>query len=148
MKRRDFFQTTGCGALGFMLATLGLRLPLGAEDATPTEREKMVMKLLMEKMGKTKAEAETMIDDFQNKLPMVQEMCVCKDCPSWVKDETVTGFCHPLVGKSKVITEEKGCICGSCPIYKKMKMVNGYYCTRGAELELQIEKKEKQAQAG
>lgn len=148
MKRRDFFQATGCGALGFMLAKLGLRLPLGAEDATPMEREKMVMNLLMEKMGKTKAEAEAMIEDFQKKLPMVQEMCVCKNCPSWVNDETITGFCHPLVGKSKVITEEKGCICGSCPICKKMKMVNGYYCTRGAELELQIAKKEKQAQAG
>lgn len=147
MKRRDFFETTGCGMLGLMLAHFGLKIPLGAEEVKCADREKAVMKMLMKHMGKSESEAKAMIADFKKKLPMVQEKCICKDCPSWVKDESVTGFCHPLVGKSKIITEEKGCICGSCPIYTKMKMENGYYCTRGAEMEIRIIKKKKAAQA-
>ena len=105
-------------------------------------RKEWVKKLLMEKMGKTEKEADTMIADFEKKLPMIQKMCICKNCPSYVKKETAVGFCHPLVGKSKIITKEKGCICGSCPVYKKMKLTNGYYCTRDAELVQKMKKKE------
>jgi len=137
MDRRKFFEKSGCGIFGMMLAYFGLKMPLNAEKKEMT-REEYVMKLLVKKMGKTEAEAKKMIEDFKKKLPMVQEMCICKGCPSYVKDETVVGFCHPLVGKSKKITEEKGCICASCPVYKKMKMKFGYYCTRGSEMELKM----------
>jgi hypothetical protein len=138
MKRRDFFEKTGCGVMGLMLAHFGLKLPLSAHEHP--DREKMVMKMLMEKMGKTEGEAKMMIEDFKKKLPEVQQMCVCRGCPSYVKDETVVGFCHPLVGKSKVIKKEKGCICGSCPVYKKMKLTKGYYCTRASEMEQKMMK--------
>lgn len=121
-----------------MLAHFGLKLPLNAGEKM--DREKMVMKMLMEKMGKTEAEAKAMIADFKKKLPKVQKMCICKGCPSYVKEESTVGFCHPLVGKSQVIKKEKGCICGKCPVYTKMKLTKGYYCTRGAEIEQTIEK--------
>ena len=42
----------------------------------------MVKKMLVEKMGKTEEEAEKMIADFEEKLPMVKDMCICKTCPS------------------------------------------------------------------
>lgn len=148
MDRRKFFKKSGCGLFGMMLAYFGLKMPMGAQEVKKEmTREEYVMKLLVNKMGKTKEEAKKMIEDFKKKLPMVQKMCVCKGCQSYVKDETVVGFCHPLVGKSKKITQEKGCICGSCPVYKQMKMKFGYYCTRGTEMELKMKemmkKKEK-----
>lgn len=138
MKRRDFFEKAGCSTLGLMLAYFGLKMPLNAGEKM--SREEMVMKMLMEKMGKTKEEAQKMIEDFKKKLSMIQKMCICKGCPSYVKDETTVGFCHPLVGKSQVIKKEKGCICGSCPVYKKMELTKGYYCTRGSEMEQKMVK--------
>ena len=138
MERRDFFEKTGCSVLGLMLAHFGLKMPLNAGEEM--NREKMVMKMLMEKMGKTKEEAQKMIEDFKKKLPMIQKMCICKGCPSYVKDESVVGFCHPLLGKIKVIKKKKGCICGKCPVYKKMELTKGYYCTRGSEMEQKMMK--------
>jgi hypothetical protein len=58
-----------------------------------------------------------------------------------VAEETELGFCHPLVGKSKIITEEKGCDCPKCPVYSKMGLKNGYYCTRKSEMEQEMAKK-------
>ena len=63
----------------------------------------------------------------------------------WLTDDIVyeemeSGFCHPLIGKSKIITEEKGCNCADCPIYVPMELKNGYYCTRGSELEIESAK--------
>ncbi|NIM90629.1 MAG: DUF2769 domain-containing protein [Candidatus Aminicenantes bacterium] len=68
-------------------------------------------------------------------------MCVCKTCPTYVANETAVGFCHPLIGKSKIITAEKGCNCPTCPVYKKMELKNGYYCTRKSEMEQELAKK-------
>jgi len=95
----------------------------------------------MEKMGKTEEEAEAMITEFEKKLPMVKDMCICQKCPTYVADETKVGFCHPLVGQSKIIKEEKGCNCPTCPIYQKMSLKNGYYCTRKSEMEQEMAKK-------
>ena len=142
MDRREFFETSGCGILGLMLAHFGLTAPAIAADEEMT-KEEYVAKLLIEKMGKTEAEAKMMVEEFKKKLPKVQEMCICKKCPSYVEGATGTGFCHPLVGKSKKITKEKGCICGSCPVYMKMKLTKGYYCTRGSEMEMKIREKAK-----
>ncbi|MBN1223537.1 MAG: DUF2769 domain-containing protein [Candidatus Aminicenantes bacterium] len=68
-------------------------------------------------------------------------MCICKTCPTYVKNETEVGFCHAFIGTSSVITEEKGCNCPQCPVYKKMDLKNGYYCTRGCELRQEMGKK-------
>ncbi len=95
----------------------------------------------MEKMGKTEAEAEAMLAEMEKKLLMVKQMCICKNCPTYVADETKVGFCHPLVGKSKIITVEKGCNCPTCPVYQKMELKNGYYCTRKSEMEQELAKK-------
>lgn len=100
----------------------------------------MVKKMLVEKMGKTEEEATQMIVDFEKMLPMVQEKCICKTCPTYVAEETINGFCHPLIGKSKIITEEKGCDCPKCPVYIEKKMKNGYYCTRKSEMEQEMAK--------
>jgi len=164
MKRRDFFEKSGCGVAGALMAFLGLQSCAKKEETAevepaaqayaqaPTEapvqeaameemsRKDMVKKMLV-KMGKTEEEADAMIAEFEEKLPMVKDMCVCKTCPSYVAEETEVGFCHPLVGKSKIITEEKGCNCPTCPVYTKMGLKNGYYCTRKSEMEQEMAKK-------
>ncbi len=148
MKRRDFFEKSGAGICGTILAYFGLTSCAREEEApvreeptaeapeeVMTQREK-IKQLLIDKKGKTEEEAEAMIAELEEKLPMVQTECICQDCPTYVADETKNGFCHALVGKSDVITEEKGCNCQQCPVYQKMGLKNGYYCTRGSELEL------------
>ena len=137
MKRRDFFEKSGCGLAGIIMSHFGLtsctkkeapaaEAPLEAE--APKEemsRKDIVKKMMMEKMGMTEEEAATMIKEAEEKLPMVKNMCICKTCPTYVAEETENGFCHPLVGKSKIITEEKGCDCPKCPVYQNMKLKNG-----------------------
>lgn len=155
MKRREFFGKTGCGALGMMMAHFGLSSCKKKEEAetaaqaqaleqeAPMEemsRKDMVKKMLIEKKGVTEEEADAMIAEFEEMLPMVKEKCICKTCPTYIAEETELGFCHPLVGKSKIITEEKGCNCPQCPIYTEKQMKNGYYCTRNSELEQEMAK--------
>ncbi len=160
MKRRDFFSKSGCGILGTMMAYFGLtscqkkekessdeiaaqaeaQAPTQAEPIEEMSRKDMVKKLLIEKKGVTEEEADAMIAEFEEMLPMVKEKCICKTCPTYVVGETELGFCHPLVGKSTIITEEKGCNCPQCPVYKEKEMKNGYYCTRKSELEQEMTK--------
>ncbi|MDH5742630.1 MAG: DUF2769 domain-containing protein [Candidatus Aminicenantes bacterium] len=158
MKRREFFGKTGCGALGMMMAYFGLSSCKKKEEAETAEaaaqaqapeqeapmeemsRKDMVKKMLIEKKGVTEEEADAMIAEFEEMLPMVKEKCICKTCPTYVAEETEQGFCHPLVGKSKIITEEKGCNCPQCPIYTEKQMKNGYYCTRNSEMEQEMAK--------
>lgn len=159
MKRRDFFEKSGCGLATVLLAHLGLtsckkteepeaapQVPAQEAPVEEMSRRDMVKKMLVEKKGMTEEEAETMIIELEEKLPMVKDMCICKDCPTYVTDETEVGFCHPLVGKSKIITEEKGCNCPTCPVYKDMSLKNGYYCTRKSEMEQEMAKLEKTAE--
>jgi len=158
MKRREFFGKTGCGTLGMMMAYFGLSSCKKKEEAETAEaaaqaqapeqeapmeeisRKDMVKKMLIEKKGMTEEEADAMIAEFEEMLPMVKEKCICKTCPTYVAEETELGFCHPLVGKSKIITEEKGCNCPQCPIYTEKQMKNGYYCTRNSEMEQEMAK--------
>jgi hypothetical protein len=39
------------------------------------------------------------------------------------------------MGKSEVITAEKGCTCGGCPVTDKMGLTKLYFCTKGGEAE-------------
>ena len=149
MKRRDFFGKSGCGLLGVMLAHFGLtsckkeeETAAEAQAETPAQgapmeemsRKDMVKKMLIEKMDKTEEEADAMIAEFEEKLPMVKEMCICKNCPSYVgTGEGGVLFCG--VGKSSKITEERGCSCGLCPVVGHMGLTRLYYCTRGNERE-------------
>jgi len=146
MNRRDFFGKSGCGLLGLMMAYFGLT-SCKKEEAPAKEPAKeemsqkdIIKKLLMEKKGVTAEEADAQIAEFEEKVSMVKTMCICKTCPSYVSDETELGFCHPLIGKSKIITEEKGCVCPNCPVYKQTSLKNGYYCTRKSEMEQQMAK--------
>jgi hypothetical protein len=138
MKRRDFFAKTGCGAAGIMLAHLGLKA--AALTGTPEEQKEKIMKL-MAKMGKSEQEIDETMKKLEEILPMVKEECICKTCPTFVKEEKVIGFCHAFISKSEVIKEERGCDCPRCPVYKKLKLTNGYFCTRMSELEQQAAKK-------
>jgi hypothetical protein len=158
MKRREFVEKSGCGLAAAWLASLGLtsckKEEAGAPSAVPAagepgvaaeafvveDKKAVIKKLLIEKMGKTGEEAAAMIAEFEAKLPMVREMCICKGCPSYVAEESEVGFCHPLIGKSAKIVKEKGCVCGTCPVYAQMGMKNGYYCTRMSELEQEAAK--------
>lgn len=144
MKRRDFIEKTGCGVFAVMLSQMGLKA-FGQEHEHGHdhvgERKKMVKKMLMTKMGKTEAEADAMLKEMEEKLPMVNTMCICKACPTYVKEETEVGFCHPFQGKSHIIKDEKGCNCPQCPVYTKLKLKNGYYCTRKSEMEQEMAKK-------
>ncbi len=158
MKRRDFFGKSGCGALGMMMAYFGLTSCKKGEEAAAEEtqaetqapaqeapaeemsRKDLVKKMLMEKQGKTEEEADAMIAEYEEMLPMIKEKCICRTCPTYVTEETEYAFCHPLVGKSEVITEEKGCNCPQCPVYTENQLKNGYYCTRKSELEQEMAK--------
>ena len=145
MKRRDFFEKSGCGLFGLMLAYFGLTSCKKAEAPAQTAEEEMsqkdtTKKLLMEKKGLSAEEADAQIAEFEEKVSMVKTMCICKTCPTYVSEESELGFCHPLVGKSKIITEEKGCVCPNCPVYKQMNLKNGYYCTRKSEMEQEMAK--------
>ncbi len=144
MKRREFFEKSGCGLLGLMMAEFGFASGQKEGAQAPKEemsRKDMVKKMMVEKMGMTEEKAEAMIKDAEEKLPMVKDMCICKTCPTYVTEEKKVGFCHPLVGKSEIIKEEKGCDCPKCPVYQKMKLKNGYYCTRKSEMEQEMAKK-------
>jgi hypothetical protein len=155
MKRRDFVEKSGCGLLGMALAYFGLSSCKKKEEvpamkaSTPAPaveppvemtRKDTVKKLLVEKMGKSDEEATAMIAELEEKLPMVKGMCICETCPSYVPQEKEEGFCHALVGQSKVITQENGCDCPKCPVHKEMGLKNGYYCTRKSELEQEAAK--------
>jgi hypothetical protein len=94
----------------------------------------------MEKKGLSAEEADAQIAEFEEKLSLVKTMCICRTCPTYISNESELGFCHALVGKSKIITEEKGCVCPNCPVYKQMSLKNGYYCTRKSELEQEAAK--------
>jgi hypothetical protein len=155
MKRREFVGKSGCGLLGAALAYFGLssckkkgaapaaeapsETPAPEAAAAPGQKD-VIRKLLVEKMGKTEDEATAMIVELEQKLPEVRAMCICETCPSYVPEETEEGFCHALVGKSHVITEEEGCNCPKCPVYGSMGLKNGYYCTRKSELEQEAAK--------
>lgn len=159
MKRRDFFSKSSCGVLGTMMAYFGLtscrkkeeaveemaaqaevQAPAQEEPMEEVSRKDMVKQMLIEQKGVTEEEADAMIAEFEEMLPMVKEKCICKTCPTYVAEETESGFCHPLVGKSAIITEEKGCNCPQCPVYKDKEMKNGYYCTRKSEMEQEMAK--------
>jgi len=160
MKRRDFFGKSGRGTVGMMMAYFGLisckkkeeetsaettaqtetQAPIQEASAEEMSRKDMVKKMLIEKQGKTAEEADVMIAEFEEMLPKVKLQCICKTCPTYVAEETEQGFCHPLIGKSKVITEEKGCNCPQCPVYTENKLKNGYYCTRKSEMEQEMAK--------
>jgi hypothetical protein len=159
MKRRDFFGKGGPGLMGMALAYLGLSAckkqdqapapaslpstaaPLSAQgSAEEIGRKDLVKKLLLEKMGKTEQEATAMIVEFEQNLPLAEQMCICKTCPTYTAAETEEAFCHALVGQSKVIAQEKGCDCPKCSVYKTDGLKNGYYCTRKSEIEQEAAK--------
>ena len=140
MERREFFEKSGCGIFALMLSHFGFKAYAKGIGQDESDRLKKLKEALL-KMGKTEEEVETMMKDLEEKLLKVKAMCICKTCPSYVEDETELGFCHPFIGKSKIITDEKGCNCPQCPVYTKMKMKNGYYCTRKSEMEQEYEKK-------
>jgi hypothetical protein len=160
MKRRVFFKKSGCGVLGMMMAYFGLtsckikeeaaaevtdqakaQAPVQEAPAEEMDRKDLVKKMLIEKQGKTEEEADAMIAEFEEMLPKVKLQCICKTCPTYVAEETELGFCHPLIGESKIISEEKGCNCPQCPVYTENNLKNGYYCTRKSEMEQEMAKK-------
>jgi hypothetical protein len=148
MKRRDFIVKSGMllGSAGVACCGLfgcGKKEEQKVEETPPTPEPVMsrldqVKQQMMEKMGLSEAEVTAQMKEFEEKLPMVKEQCICATCPSYVEGETELGFCHALVGKSTVITERRGCICGECPVHKMMGLKHGYFCVQGSELELNL----------
>ena len=60
-----------------------------------------------------------------------EEMCVCRNCPSFKECKEKIAYC--VIGKSKCIKERNGCICGGCPVHAKLNLSSGYYCFSGKE---------------
>jgi hypothetical protein len=140
MERREFFEKSGCGIFALMLSHFGFKAYAKEIGQDKPERMEKLREVLL-KMGKTENEIEAMMKDLEEKLPQVKAMCICKSCPTYVKEETEVGFCHAFIGKSSVITDEKGCNCPQCPVYTEMGLKNGYYCTRKSEMEQEYAKK-------
>ncbi len=63
---------------------------------------------------------------------VLEEECLCKDCPSYVKCGEMGGYCFQQVGKSKCIKKMRGCECGACSITKMEGLTGMYYCVKGA----------------
>ncbi len=143
MERREFFEKSGCGIFALMLTHFGFKAYAKEAGQDMPERLEKIKEALL-KMGKTEEEIEAMMKDMEEKLPKVKSLCICKTCPTYVKEETELGFCHAFIGKSKLITEEKGCNCPQCPVHTEMKLKNGYYCTRKSEMEQEYAKKMKE----
>ena len=68
-------------------------------------------------------------------MEMNKRLCACVRCPTFIgTSETAIFFCG--IGKSSIITEEKGCLCPDCPVTEKMGLLNMYYCKLGSEREI------------
>lgn len=93
-------------------------------------------------MSLSKEQAKTMVmekmnlseEEFAEKEEWVKKECICANCPSYTSGESTLGFCWPSIGKSEVITEEKGCICGGCPVHTEAELTLSFYCTRDSEI--------------
>jgi hypothetical protein len=71
-------------------------------------------------------------EEQMKKKQMLEGMCTCRGCPTYAgTGENQVMFCS--MGKSGVITEEKGCTCGECPVTPEMGLTKLYYCTKGNE---------------
>ena len=77
-------------------------------------------------------------EQLKERLMMVEDMCICKGCPTYVHLNQVDGYiayCFPSHGKSMMIKEEKGCTCGVCPVYNQNKFMTSYFCTRDIDMK-------------
>ncbi len=74
-------------------------------------------------------------EELEATKKMILEMCLCKNCPTYVDCGEPGGYCFVTIGKSGCISEEKGCLCPSCPVTAKMGLKHMYYCIRGSEKE-------------
>jgi hypothetical protein len=73
-------------------------------------------------------------ENMMGHMQKLMGMCICGDCPTYKgTGETKALFCG--VGKSEVVTEEKGCTCGGCPVTPQMGLTKLYYCTKGNEAQ-------------
>lgn len=90
--------------------------------------------------------AEVSQDDVEEVKDTVLDMCICRECPSFIECGERGGFCFPIMGKSGCITEEKGCICGKCPLHAQMGLKNMYYCIRGSEKDQILNSRQKKVE--
>jgi len=65
----------------------------------------------------------------------IQELCICRECPTWDECAKEIGFCFPGVGKNRCIRKDLGCICGKCPVSEKYELNQEYYCIIGPQKE-------------
>ncbi len=73
-------------------------------------------------------------EEFDARQAYVIKNCICTTCPTYIKGDSPTGYCFPLVGTSKNIKWEKDCLCGKCPIRKEYDLTHTFYCTRCSQL--------------
>lgn len=85
---------------------------------------------------------EDVMDNMQKMSPSEMQaamdenakLCICPSCPTTIGiKESNVFFCG--IGKSEVISEEKGCICMECPVTEKLGLRWTYYCTKGTGRE-------------
>lgn len=74
-------------------------------------------------------------EELRERKEKALDLCICPDCPSYVEGDAPVAYCFPTIGASDEITEEKGCLCAGCPVFEENDLQNGYYCTRGSEIE-------------
>ena len=74
-------------------------------------------------------------EEMAERVESMKEVCksYCGECPSYTGTGESLVFC--AMGRSSVISEEKGCLCPSCPVTEMMSLRWKFYCTRGSGRE-------------
>jgi|Deesub1362B_J571_1020462.scaffolds.fasta_scaffold00192_5 hypothetical protein len=101
---------------------------------SPTlRRGRYVKESFEDKMASLKGLSE---EEMAKRLESMRDVCksYCGECPSYTgTGESSLVFC--AMGKSSIITEEKGCLCPSCPVTDMMSLRWKFYCIRGSGKE-------------
>jgi hypothetical protein len=73
--------------------------------------------------------------DIKRSAEQVLYLCQCHKCPTNEKTGEMNAvYCS--LGKSLIVTEQRGCQCLNCAITKTMSLRWDYYCIRGSAAEL------------
>lgn len=73
-------------------------------------------------------------EQMQARIKEFDKICICVKCPTYIgTGEKKLVFC--VIGKSTIITKDKGCLCPGCPVQKSLGLRWDRYCMKGSGKE-------------